>query len=105
MLVLSRKKNEEIYIGDNIRIVIVDIRGDKIRIGIDAPPEVVVLRGELVGVPPVPGGALDRPIVPAAHRAGLAGPTGPTADSLVGLPAEPVNTPEVRKGLGSRIRK
>lgn len=48
MLVLSRKKNESIQIGDSIRVVLVDIRGDKVRLGIDAPPSVRVMRTELL---------------------------------------------------------
>ncbi|MEX0818908.1 MAG: carbon storage regulator CsrA [Pirellulaceae bacterium] len=47
MLVLSRKKNEQIVIGDNVVITIVDVRGDKVRIGIQAPPEVPVHRHEI----------------------------------------------------------
>ena len=47
MLVLSRKKDETIIINDNIQITIVDIRGDKIRVGIDAPPEVAIHREEI----------------------------------------------------------
>ncbi len=47
MLVLSRQRDESIIIGDNIKITIVDIRGDKIRIGIEAPPEVAVHRQEV----------------------------------------------------------
>lgn len=47
MLVLSRKEAEEILIGDDIRIVVVRISGDKVRIGIEAPPEVTVVRREL----------------------------------------------------------
>lgn len=47
MLVLSRQRNETIVIGDNIRITIVDIRGDKCRLGIEAPPEVPVHRLEV----------------------------------------------------------
>lgn len=47
MLVLSRSRNEVLRIGDNIRIVVVDIRGDKVRIGIDAPKEVPVHREEV----------------------------------------------------------
>ncbi len=42
MLVLSRKKDEKIIIGDNITIMVVDIQGDKVRLGIDAPREVTV---------------------------------------------------------------
>ena len=40
MLVLSRQRDESIIIGDNIVITIVDIRGDKVRLGIEAPKEV-----------------------------------------------------------------
>ena len=47
MLVLSRKKNESIVIGDNITIMVVDIRGDKVRLGIEAPTEVPVHRREV----------------------------------------------------------
>jgi carbon storage regulator len=47
MLVLSRLKDEKIVIGDNITITVVDIRGDKVRIGIDAPMEVPVHRQEV----------------------------------------------------------
>jgi len=47
MLVLSRKKDEKIVIGDNISIMIVEIRGDKVRLGIEAPREVSVHRREV----------------------------------------------------------
>ncbi len=47
MLVLSRQRDESIIIGDNIVITIVDIRGDKVRLGIDAPKEVPVHRREV----------------------------------------------------------
>ena len=47
MLILSRKLDESIVIGDNIVITIVDIRGDKVRLGIDAPKEVPVHRSEV----------------------------------------------------------
>ncbi len=47
MLVLSRKKNEKILIGPDIYIQIVDIRGDKVRLGIEAPTEVAVDREEV----------------------------------------------------------
>ena len=48
MLVLGRKKEQAILIGDNIRIVITAVRGDNVRIGIEAPKDVVVMREELV---------------------------------------------------------
>jgi carbon storage regulator len=47
MLVLSRKKNESIVINDDITIVVVEIRGDKVRLGVDAPKEVPVHRREV----------------------------------------------------------
>ena len=47
MLVLSRKKNESIVINDDITIVVVEIRGDKVRLGIEAPKEVPVHRNEV----------------------------------------------------------
>jgi carbon storage regulator len=47
MLVLSRHRDESIMIGDDIVITIVDIRGDKVRLGIDAPPDVPVHRQEV----------------------------------------------------------
>lgn len=47
MLVLSRKKNESIVIDDQIKITIVEIRGDKVRLGIEAPREVPVHRSEV----------------------------------------------------------
>lgn len=47
MLVLSRKKNEAIRISDDITIVIVEIRGDKVRLGIEAPKDTPVHRQEV----------------------------------------------------------
>ncbi len=47
MLVLSRQRDESIIIGDNIVVTIVDIRGDKVRLGINAPTEIPVHRQEI----------------------------------------------------------
>lgn len=47
MLVLSRKKHESILIADNIIVTVVEIRGDKVRIGISAPTDVIVHRQEV----------------------------------------------------------
>ena len=47
MLVLSRQKDETIMIGDDVEITVVDIRGDKIRLGIKAPPHIPVHRKEV----------------------------------------------------------
>lgn len=48
MLVLSRRKDEGVVVNDNIRIVVVDIRDGKVRLGIEAPNDVGVYRGELL---------------------------------------------------------
>ena len=47
MLVLSRKENERIRLGDSIVLTIVRVSGDKVRLGIQAPPDVLVRRDEL----------------------------------------------------------
>lgn len=47
MLVLSRKHNETIRIGDDVTITVTEIRGDKVRLGIAAPRSVPVHRGEI----------------------------------------------------------
>jgi carbon storage regulator len=47
MLVLSRKRNESIVIDGNIVVTVVDIRGDKVRLGIEAPKDVPIHRSEI----------------------------------------------------------
>jgi carbon storage regulator len=47
MLVLSRRERERIKVGDSIVVTVVRVSGDKVRIGIEAPPHVLVLRDEL----------------------------------------------------------
>ena len=47
MLVLSRQKDESIMIGDDVQITIVDVRGDKVRLGIEAPKSIPVHRREV----------------------------------------------------------
>ena len=51
MLVLSRLEGQVIKIGDNIRVTIVEVRGDKVRVGIEAPRDVQVMRAELLETP------------------------------------------------------
>jgi carbon storage regulator len=60
MLVLSRKESQRIRLGDSIVVTIVKISGDKVRIGIEAPSEVLVLRDELEQRHPAPA---DLPLV------------------------------------------
>jgi carbon storage regulator len=65
MLVLSRKESQRIRLGDSIVITIVKISGDKVRVGIDAPSTVLVLRDELetrdAAPPSAPGIAAAQP--------------------------------------------
>lgn len=69
MLVLSRKRDEQIMVGDDVVITVVDVRGDKVRLGIEAPESVSVhrrevyerLKGELVAPPAEPAAAVILP--------------------------------------------
>lgn len=54
MLVLSRRENERIKLGNSIIVTVVRVAGDRVRLGIEAPPEVVVLRDELQTLVPSP---------------------------------------------------
>ena len=62
MLVLSRKESERIRVGDSITVTIVRVSGDKVRVGIEAPSDLKVLRDELdlIEEPkdPAPGGVI-----------------------------------------------
>lgn len=60
MLVLSRKKGEQIVVNDTTTITIVEIQGDKVSIGIDAPPDVVVHRQEVWDAIKAEGGESDQ---------------------------------------------
>jgi carbon storage regulator len=52
MLVLTRRLMERFYIGDDICVTVVRVEGGQVRLGIEAPREVPILRGELAGTPP-----------------------------------------------------
>jgi len=56
MLVLSRKESQRIRLGDSIVVTVVRVAGDRVRLGIDAPPEMLVLREELEVRPAAPVG-------------------------------------------------
>lgn len=79
MLVLSRKKNESIVINNDITIVVVEIRGDKVRLGVEAPKEVPVHRREVYdAIHRATGGASNGT---AGQRAGDADPARETPSS------------------------
>jgi carbon storage regulator CsrA len=50
MLVLSRRPGESIHIGSEITLTLIEIKGNRVRLGIQAPDDVTLLRSELVGV-------------------------------------------------------
>ncbi|MHC4404568.1 MAG: carbon storage regulator [Planctomycetota bacterium] len=58
MLILSRRERERIRLGDSIMVTVVQVTGDRVRLGIDAPPNIRVLRDELE---PYDGTAASRP--------------------------------------------
>ena len=81
MLVLSRKVGEEIVIGDNIRVRVVSVQGNQIRLGFDAPREVSIQRAEL----------LERAERDAAARAATnASEKSSAPDAVVQVATEPV---------------
>lgn len=47
MLILTRRKGEVIRIGDNIEITVVDVRGNQVRVGVNAPPGIAIHREEM----------------------------------------------------------
>jgi len=84
MLVLSRQRDESIMIGDDVEITIVDVRGDKVRLGITAPKQIPVHRREIYDaiqrekaqkaeaegqVPPQPSDEAPKPEEPAKKKA------------------------------------
>ena len=88
MLVLTRKSNQSIMIGDDIEITVLSVVGDKVRIGIDAPRDVAIFRREVYleiqeeggrrAAPPKPDAA-ERATPDSAASAGTADPGAPDA--------------------------
>jgi carbon storage regulator len=63
MLVLSRKMGETIHIGDDVRLTVVAVQGNRVRLAFDAPPDVVILRNELHALKAECAGAPQPPVV------------------------------------------
>lgn len=114
MLVLSRQRDETIMIGDDIEITVVDIRGDKVRLGITAPTRIAVHRKEvydaikaenerasriaateLASLRPPPGA---RPLRPGLAARASAGGGAPTARNRPDAPY-PIVTPPMSADL------
>src|SRR4051812_14441516 len=101
MLVLSRKKNESIVINNDITVTVVEIRGDKVRLGIVAPKEVPVHRQEVYDaihgkdVDPAPLTAPVAPPVPTQNGGLTAAGPGPVPSPVVvnSKPTEAPNRP------------
>jgi carbon storage regulator len=93
MLVLSRKKDESIVINNDITIVVVEIRGDKVRLGVEAPKEVPVHRREVYEAiargEPVDDAVVDSPA--GISPAGIS-PAGLTGAGLTGEGAAAAST-------------
>lgn len=93
MLVLSRQRDETIMIGDDIEITVVDIRGDKIRLGISAPARIAVHRKEVYEAikkeneQAAQNTALD--VLPAVPPAGAAVRPGPSRNRSLARPTPP----------------
>jgi carbon storage regulator len=89
MLVLTRKLMEKLFIGDNICVTVVRLEGGQVRLGIEAPREVSVVRAELV--PDRQSGPRrfePRNVPPATSPppGGVSGPTAPRQDASVTTP-------------------
>lgn len=64
MLVLSRKPGEQIVVGDHIRVTILSVEGNRVRLGLQAPPDVSIVRHEIT----LPGLPRDGELLSAAER-------------------------------------
>ncbi len=86
MLVLSRRERERICLGDSIVVTVVRVAGDKVRLGIEAPADMVVLRGELE-------------VLPAPRLGAIIGATAPAAANLL-APSDSSSVPAVASDGG-----
>ena len=82
MLVLTRKQQERIHIGDNITITVVRIQGNGVRIGIEAPKAVRVVRGEVA----VKDAQAERAFAVVSAEAGMSGASSVEGDVPTGTP-------------------
>ncbi len=101
MLVLSRKKNESIVINDDITVVVVEIRGDKVRLGIEAPKEVPVHRREVFdAIRRNEASAAEQASTPG-EQASTPGEQASTAGEQASTPGEQASTPGEQASTGA----
>src|SRR5947209_19829808 len=100
MLVLSRQRDETIVIGDDVEVTIVDIRGDKVRLGINAPRSVTVHRKEIYEAVKRENQAAAKMKPPDVARAATAISSGPIHHGNGADPFLRAAIDEARKGLG-----
>ena len=74
MLVLSRKPGEKVVIGNGITVTVVEVQGNRVRVGIDAPEQVRILRGELACWQEEPAGATGLQTLRASGEGTMADP-------------------------------
>ena len=105
MLVLTRKLMEKLFIGDDICVTVVRLEGGQVRLGIDAPRDITVVRAELVperqsGSPRGSHGQHHHSTNAAATPNGpaAAGPNVPRPDGVVRIPTESHGTGNRRRG-------
>jgi len=111
MLVLSRKASQQIQIGRNITVTVVRVEGQKVRIGIDAPADVHIVRAEIADKPPTENDAESQTMSakscsPPARRGLLQLPTEESAeeDSLPRRPGSSRRNPDARRTTGNRTQ-
>ena len=95
MLVLSRQRDESIMIGDDVEITIVDVRGDKVRLGITAPKNVPVHRREIYDA--IQREKAEKAQAGATPATGVDGQLSPTPEQLPAETRSAASSPEPKK--------
>lgn len=100
MLVLTRKSKQQIRIGDNVVVTILKVKGQAVRVGIDAPQSVRVVRAEL---PLFDDAALGETTTSIEIAPGKTVSTGTSDETYQAPSGQPRSLPTLRRGLGDRL--